>query len=91
MPADSLRPPQVLLVYAQYEKQAKPGAVPVAVQCLRPGEATTRLALLPGTYVAELRDAHLLVDAAAGGGRAAGRTRPGWRSAGPTTGTRRRR
>lgn len=57
IPADSLRPPQVLLVYWQREKQAQPGAVPVAVRCLRPGEAAVRLALLPGTYVAELRDA----------------------------------
>ena len=57
IPADSLRPPQVLLVYGQREKQAQPGAVPVAVRCLRPGEAAVRLALLPGTYVAELRDA----------------------------------
>lgn len=57
VPADSLRPPQVLLVYWQREKQAQPGAVPVVVHCLRPREAAVRLALLPGTYVAELRDA----------------------------------
>ena len=57
LPADSLRPPQVLLVYWQREKQAEPGAVPVAVHCLRPGQAEVRLPLLPGTYVAELRDA----------------------------------
>ena len=57
IPADSLRPPQVLLVYAQREKQAQPGAEPVAVHCLRPGERAVGLRLLPGTYVAELRDA----------------------------------
>lgn len=58
IPADSLRPaPQVLLVYWQREKQAQPGAEPVAVQCLRPGQSTVRLNLLPGTYLAELRDA----------------------------------
>lgn len=57
VPADSLRPPQVLLVYWQREKQAQPGAEPVAVRCLRPGEQSVRLRLLPGTYVAELRDA----------------------------------
>ncbi|MGI4761874.1 MAG: hypothetical protein ACRYF0_14295 [Janthinobacterium lividum] len=57
VPADSLRPPQVLLVYEQREKQAQPGAVPVVVHCLRPREADVRLDLLPGTYVAELRDA----------------------------------
>ena len=57
IPADSLRPPQALLVYWQREKQAQPGAVPVFVRCLRPSEAAVRLALLPGTYVAELRDA----------------------------------
>lgn len=58
LPADSLRiPPQVLLVYEQREKQAQRGAVPVAVHCLRPGEQTINLALLPGTYVAEVRDA----------------------------------
>ena len=57
IPADSLRPQQVLLVYAQHEKQAQPGAEPVAVRCLRPGERAIGLRLLPGTYVAELRDA----------------------------------
>jgi len=57
VPPDSLRPPQILLIYEQREKQAQPGAEPVAVRCLRPGEATVRLRLLPGTYVAELRDA----------------------------------
>jgi len=57
LPADSLRPPQVLLVYGQREKQAQPGAVPVAVRCLRPRQASMYLPLRPGTYVAELRDA----------------------------------
>jgi hypothetical protein len=58
VPPDSLsRAPQVLLVYWQREKQAQPGAEPVAVHCLRPGEQTVRLRLLPGTYTAELRDA----------------------------------
>jgi hypothetical protein len=57
IPADSLRPPQVLLVYWQREKQAQPGAVPVAVHCLRPRETVVPLPLLPGTYVAVLRDA----------------------------------
>lgn len=58
IPTDSLRPqPQVLLVYMQREKQTQPGAVPVAVHCLRPGERAVDLRLLPGTYVAELRDA----------------------------------
>ncbi|WP_151087265.1 TraB/GumN family protein [Hymenobacter baengnokdamensis] len=58
LPADSLRAaPQVMLVYWQREKQAQPGAVPVAVYCLRPNETTVRLALMPGTYLAELRDA----------------------------------
>ncbi|QKG51301.1 hypothetical protein [Hymenobacter sp. BRD67] len=58
LPADSLRAsPQVLLVYWQREKQAQPGAEPVAVRCLHPNEATVRLALMPGTYLAELRDA----------------------------------
>ncbi|WP_223653570.1 hypothetical protein [Hymenobacter psoromatis] len=58
IPADSLRPqPQVLLVYEQREKQIQRGAVPVAVHCLRPGERTVSLTLLPGTYVAEVRDA----------------------------------
>ena len=57
IPADSLRPLQALLVYWQREKQAQPGVVPVFVRCLRPSEAAVRLALLPGTYVAELRDA----------------------------------
>ena len=57
-PADSLGPgPQVLLVYRQLEKQAQPGAVPVAVRCLRPGERAVELRLLPGTYAAEVRDA----------------------------------
>jgi hypothetical protein len=58
IPSDSLRAaPQVLLVYWQHEKQAQPGAEPVAVRCLRPGERAVRLRLLPGTYTAELRDA----------------------------------
>lgn len=58
IPADSLRAgPQVLLVYWQREKLAQPGAEPVAVHCLRPGESTLALHLLPGTYVAELRNA----------------------------------
>ena len=57
IPADSLHPPQVLLVYWQREKQAQPGAVPVAVHCLRPREASVSLPLQLGTYVAELRDA----------------------------------
>lgn len=57
LPPDSLRPPQVLLVYWQREKQAQPGAVPVAVHCLRPRETSVPLPLRPGTYVAELRDA----------------------------------
>ncbi|MGI4833347.1 MAG: hypothetical protein ACRYFK_07780 [Janthinobacterium lividum] len=57
LPADSLQPPQVLLVYWQREKQAQPGAEPVAAHCLRPGETSVRLGLLPGAYVAELRDA----------------------------------
>ena len=58
-PADSLRPgqPHVLLVYRQPEWLAQPNAEPVAVRCLRPGQATARLALLPGTYVVALRDA----------------------------------
>jgi len=56
LPADSLRPPQVVLVYWQCEKQGPPGAEPVAVQCLRPGQAEVHLPLLPGTYLAELRD-----------------------------------
>ena len=58
IPTDSLQTrPQVLLVYRQREKQAQPGAVPVAVHCLRPGERAVDLRLLPGIYVAELRDA----------------------------------
>ncbi len=57
IPPDSLRPPQVLLVYYQREKQAQAGAVPVAVHCLRPRETSVHLPLLPGTYVAELRTA----------------------------------
>ncbi|NML66141.1 hypothetical protein HHL22_13090 [Hymenobacter sp. RP-2-7] len=57
LPADSLRPPQVLLVHWQREKQAQPGAEPVAVHCLRPGETSVSLSLVPGAYVAELRDA----------------------------------
>jgi hypothetical protein len=57
LPADSLRPPQVLLVYEQREKQTQPGAVPVAVRCLPPRQTSVYLPLRPGTYVAELRDA----------------------------------
>lgn len=57
LPADSLRPPQVLLVYWQGEKRTQPGAEPVAVRCLRPGETSVGLSLLPGAYVAELRTA----------------------------------
>ena len=57
LPADSLRPPQVLLVYWQREKQAQPGAVPVVVHCLPARSTSVYLPLQAGTYVAELRDA----------------------------------
>ena len=58
-PLDSLHPgqPHVLLLYRQSEWIAQPNAEPVAVRCLRPGQTTARLALLPGTYLVALRDA----------------------------------
>lgn len=59
LPPDSLRTgrPHVVLVYRQEELRAVPNAEPVAVRCLWPGQAAPSLALVPGRYQVELRDA----------------------------------
>ena len=59
VPSDSLLPgqPQQLLVYRQAEALAVPNPLPVAVRWLQPAETQARFALLPGTYLIELRDA----------------------------------
>jgi hypothetical protein len=58
IPADSLRPnqPQALLLYRLAEARAVVNPLPVAVRWLRPDEVTPRFALLPDTYLLELRD-----------------------------------
>lgn len=59
MPADSLSPrqPQQLVVYQLAETRRVANPLPVAVRCLRPGESRPLLALLPDSYLIELRDA----------------------------------
>ncbi|WP_460501655.1 hypothetical protein, partial [Hymenobacter agri] len=59
IPVDSLRSrrAQQLLVYRLAETRQVPNPLPVAVHCLRPGENRLLLALLPDSYLVELRDA----------------------------------